>query len=136
MGPMKTSPGVLSETSLNRNTWENFKSVATVKKPYLQAPSLLFLLLLQVHHLGRQGQDLLYSPSCPAVPVSLHGQNHTSDAAVDIVPSEQQQQQATQREPNAALRVPESGARGRGQDNSFRQYFFQLSFALVRTSFT
>lgn len=78
-------------SNLNRNTWENLKSVETVKKPYLESPSVLFLLLLRVYHLGQQGQDLLYSPSCPAVPVSLHGQDHTSDAAVDIVPSEQQQ---------------------------------------------
>lgn len=78
-------------SNLNRNTWENLKSVETVKKPYLESPSVLFLLLLRVYHLGQQGQDLLYSPSCPAVPVSLHGQDHTSDAAVDIMPSEQQQ---------------------------------------------
>lgn len=136
-----TTSGVLSRMSLNRNTWEDLSD-----KSYLQVPSLLFVLLLLDHHLGQQVQDLLCSPSHPAVHASLQGQDHSSDASLGVVPS-QCQQQATQlscgHEPNSALHLLESGASGSGGLAHHDQctltfevrFFFQLSFAFVHISF-
>lgn len=97
---------------------DNIKNVEIVKKSYLQALSLLFLLSLLDHHLGQQGQELLCSPSRPGVRVRLQGQHHFSDASWGAMPSECQQQDthhSCEHEPSSILCALESGAGDSGK---------------------